>query len=369
MRSYIHGGSHNLRRIAGLALVVPAIALSGAFGAPAAFAAESSTADAKLQVEAPEKLVPGTEQQIVLRPSVNADVALIVDVVVPHTAIVKVAHPGWTAKSKGSNAYRFEIGAAGAKAAAEIVLTVETEDGTVRTSSVRGQVSLPTGADANPDNDLAEKRVPVDAAAAIGGTIWHDKDGNGLREKGEPLVAGVSVGLFRMKGDDDAELVKALDELAVGKYSFAHQPAGTYRIVVITPDNSWTFTKANAGDDTKDSDVVGVPLGNDKALAPKARKKLLAKLADPADPAEPTEIGVSDEIVLDGAKKVLAVDAGLVKVAASTPPGTPAPGDGGSLPTTGASLPIALGSGGALLAGGIALTVLARRRRSAAEAA
>ena len=69
------------------------------------------------------------------------------------------------------------------------------------------------------------------------------------------------------------------------------------------------------------------------------------------------------------------VDAGLVKGAVPSPStsptvtATPAPGGGGSLPTTGAALTGLLGAGVLLIGGGIGITVLARRRRSAPGAA
>jgi hypothetical protein len=116
------------------------------------------------------------------------------------------------------------------------------------------------------------------------------------------------------------------------------------------PVKVWEFTKKDAGgNDAKDSDV------------------------EPSDKFFHGTIAVSDAVTVerDGTTDV---DGGVFRdeptpTPTATPTATPTPtasGGGGSLPRTGLAIGGFLVAGGLLIGGGAALTILARRRRTAA---
>jgi hypothetical protein len=203
-----------------------------------------------------------------------------------------------------------------------------------------------------------------DADGAVAGRVWNDKDRDGLQDKGEVGVAGIQVMLVPLVGDK-APTKTSLESLvpnagskaavakptpgktdAKGRYTFKAAPGKYVVFVLAGPLDAkgnltvvWKFSKKGAGKDrTLDSDV-------ELFEAPKIPAGALA---------------VSDEVTIEkvkgGDKKI--IDAGVYK---NEKP-APAPGDG-SLPVTGAALGGLVAGGMLLLGGGLALTVMTRRRR------
>ncbi|MDX3192817.1 SdrD B-like domain-containing protein [Streptomyces sp. MN03-5084-2B] len=90
----------------------------------------------------------------------------------------------------------------------------------------------------------------------LGDFVWADKNGNGLQDPGEPGVPDVPVVLKDGNGKQLATTKTGSD----GKYLFDKLPDGSYQVCFdrtkLPADYAdWQFTKANAGDDTKDSDA------------------------------------------------------------------------------------------------------------------
>jgi len=89
----------------------------------------------------------------------------------------------------------------------------------------------------------------------IGDLVWHDRNGNGMQDAGEPGVAGVTVTLY-----DAADLTTALRTTTTdgsGIYKFTSLLPGNYTVKFIRPAGYAYFSPADQGaDDAKDSDAV-----------------------------------------------------------------------------------------------------------------
>ncbi|MEQ0562305.1 SdrD B-like domain-containing protein [Amycolatopsis sp. NEAU-NG30] len=90
----------------------------------------------------------------------------------------------------------------------------------------------------------------------LGDFVWADTNGNGLQDAGEPGVPDVPVVLKDGTGKQLATTKTGQD----GKYLFDKLPDGSYQVCfdrtkLPAQYADWLWTKANAGDDTKDSDA------------------------------------------------------------------------------------------------------------------
>jgi hypothetical protein len=118
--------------------------------------------------------------------------------------------------------------------------------------------------DANADGNipcftLAPYEVNMDLDAglvsqtlSIGNLVWHDENGDGIQDNGEPGLAGVMVILY----DDDNNVVGVTETDGSGEYVFNNIFAGTYYLVFVDPEG-YTLSPPNAGlDDDLDSDIT-----------------------------------------------------------------------------------------------------------------
>lgn len=86
----------------------------------------------------------------------------------------------------------------------------------------------------------------------LGNLVWHDVNGNGVQEVGEPGVAGVVVQLVTA---DHKQLIDEATTNGSGSYTVVGQTPGAFRIRV-SPPAGWEFARRAQGDsDQKDSDV------------------------------------------------------------------------------------------------------------------
>jgi protocatechuate 3,4-dioxygenase beta subunit len=116
-------------------------------------------------------------------------------------------------------------------------------------------VTLSPGAEPTNDGDDANGNLTVDFAlrgtGSIGDFVWHDINGNGIQDAGEPGIQGVTVTLTY----PDASQVTTTTNSA-GAYLFSNLIPGTYTVTFTTP-SGYNTSPANVGaDDNIDSDAV-----------------------------------------------------------------------------------------------------------------
>ena len=90
--------------------------------------------------------------------------------------------------------------------------------------------------------------------AKIGDRVWEDRNGNGLYSADEPVMAGVIINLSGIAGNGQLINLETISDNQ-GKYSFNNINPGNYKLSFVPP-SGFLFTISNAGDDSKDSDVV-----------------------------------------------------------------------------------------------------------------
>ena len=86
----------------------------------------------------------------------------------------------------------------------------------------------------------------------IGNLVWHDLNGNGIQDAGEPGIAGMTVQLWNAAKNN---LIFSAVTNANGNYTVIAPVPGDYRVRVV-PFSGSSFSPKNQGaDDTKDSDI------------------------------------------------------------------------------------------------------------------
>ncbi|MCB1183612.1 hypothetical protein KDM41_09260 [bacterium] len=94
--------------------------------------------------------------------------------------------------------------------------------------------------------------VAVPRVGSIGDRVWHDGNGNGLQDEGEPGLADIVVTLTDCSG----AVVLSDTTDADGMYLFAEVAAGDYQVHVMLPDSTWAFAPMHADSNgTLDSDI------------------------------------------------------------------------------------------------------------------
>jgi hypothetical protein len=87
----------------------------------------------------------------------------------------------------------------------------------------------------------------------IGNFVWHDLNGNGVQDSGEPGVGGVTVQLWNAA---KTNLIDQTTTNSNGNYTVVAPVPGDYRIRVLLPTGA-SFTLKDQGADTTDSDING----------------------------------------------------------------------------------------------------------------
>ncbi len=397
-----------LRLVAGLAVAIPAIALSALLGAVPASAdpevsptptptvpAPTSPAptnpapeqpgkpsepgkpstpgkpgeaelDSEYKITGPTTFEPGALAKLTLTATSGVPTRHLPNLKLPEGLRIESVPPveGWELDVEDPRTLQGISNGDLVKNPRPIEVWVTATNGVKRTGVISGYLFTPHDRDRS--NNVPKLEVVIEGAGAIKGLAWHDQNRDGLQGK-EPGVEGALVLLYSLAGAEP-KLVNAADTDAQGRYSFKHQPLGKYGIAVVAPDTTWDFTRPDAGDDAKDSDVATASKKLNRDVVVKGlRARSGAKKAEKADEEK---IAYSKIIVVDG-KADQIVDAGLTKggpqpsgTASPAPTKSPVPGDGGSLPVTGAGLTAAIGSGLLILLSGVALVLFGRRRRA-----
>ncbi|HIU74299.1 MAG TPA: Cna B-type domain-containing protein, partial [Candidatus Pelethocola excrementipullorum] len=84
-----------------------------------------------------------------------------------------------------------------------------------------------------------------DADKEIGGVVWRDDNGNGIRDGGEIRISNAVVRLYDWNND----LVKQVNTNGAGEYKFTDLYARSYRVEIDRPNSGYSLTAYQAGDD------------------------------------------------------------------------------------------------------------------------
>ncbi len=129
-----------------------------------------------------------------------------------------------------------------------------TQDGAVIRSGV---ITLSPNSEPITDGDVdPNSNLTVDFGlyqpASLGDYVWHDQNGDGVQDPGEPGVPGVTVTLYTGSGT----VVSTTTTDANGEYRFDNLTPGDYYVVFTNlPPELPFITAPNMGDDASDSDA------------------------------------------------------------------------------------------------------------------
>ncbi len=141
---------------------------------------------------------------------------------------------------------------AATEATVDVLVTLGSDTSAEDTETIIVQVTSGTLYGADPNAIDVSYLVDDDTnTGRIGGVVWTDEDGNGIRETGEDLAVGFSVTLRDERGNRVFETVTD----SSGAYEFRGLAEGTYFVRFYSPLLYW-FAPANEGsDESTDSDV------------------------------------------------------------------------------------------------------------------
>ena len=142
----------------------------------------------------------------------------------------------------------------------EWVVSVTLPSGTTHTWDAEGAVDdgMSTTTIDEDDVDDLDQDFGLTGTGAIGDTVFHDVNNDGVQDAGEIGIPGVPVALdVDLDGDGVVDFTLNTETGPNGEYLFDCVPAGSYT-VTITPVYSMTETTDHDGDDTPDvsSDVT-----------------------------------------------------------------------------------------------------------------
>lgn len=101
------------------------------------------------------------------------------------------------------------------------------------------------------DLDIGIVPPAVQTPVRIGNRVWNDLNHNGIQDRGEPGISGVTVNLY---GSGPSPVATTMTG-ANGRYAFTNRAPGTYSVEAIAPAG-WNFTGSNVGGvDSIDSDA------------------------------------------------------------------------------------------------------------------
>ncbi len=96
--------------------------------------------------------------------------------------------------------------------------------------------------------------VVTTVKSLVGDKIWHDQNGNGVLDAGEPGILGVSVTLQGAKTCDAAAVTQTTSSDLNGDFQFTNVEPGTYKVQFGTPAGFVPSTAGKGTDETLDSD-------------------------------------------------------------------------------------------------------------------
>ncbi len=146
-----------------------------------------------------------------------------------------------------------------------LTLVADVTAGGVHVNTAEVVASDQVDTDSTPNNldptedDQAETTLTVPFPAAVGDTVFEDRDGDGLQDAGEPGIAGVTVRLTlpdttTRSTVTDASGAYRFDLLAAGTYTVDVDTTGPVAGLVLTTGNDPTTVTLAEGDDVRSVD-------------------------------------------------------------------------------------------------------------------
>lgn len=204
-----------------------------------------------------------------------------------------------------------------------VLLGANTAGSKVRTYAITLTAGIePTtdGDDANTNSTLDIGLCPAPTnILTLGNLIWRDNNANGIRDAGEPGLAGVTVWLYNDNNNDnvaDSIAIRSTVTDSAGMYKFTNLNPGNYIIGVTIPQGlvrGYASAGANDPDNNIDNDNNGTLLLGPNEAGSKIRTYAITLTAG----SEPTADG-------DDANGNLTLDIGLCP-APPPPPSGPCP--------------------------------------------
>ncbi|MFC0029485.1 SdrD B-like domain-containing protein [Micromonospora chaiyaphumensis] len=256
-----HSLSRSLRRLVPTTLA--ALALGAAVLPADAVAAGKTQPDLLVDLVMTEPLNPAEGEtfyaRIDLRNYGNGDsgpVKLTVSVPAGLRTTTADTGTGWTCTVASTTSYSCAYPALLAGQRSQLSVPFEVAGATPGTSVPITATIAPDKRESNTGNNTGSVTVAIAGTCVIRGVVWHDLDGDGQREEGEPGIGpdGVlEVSLWRPQGE------------TIGGGSATVNPDGTWSItartellyqVRVEAINQYDRTAGNVGDDATDSDLV-----------------------------------------------------------------------------------------------------------------
>lgn len=104
--------------------------------------------------------------------------------------------------------------------------------------------------------------VVTTVKSLVGDKIWHDQNGNGVQDPGEPGISGVSVTLQGTKLCDAAPVTQTVTSGVNGDFAFTAVEPGTYKVLFGIPANYIPTAPSKGNDEAMDSDYGDLGLSD-----------------------------------------------------------------------------------------------------------
>lgn len=247
--------------IAAFALVTPLLAGT----ATAAAAAPQTTVDASVTIQSPASIDAGDIQMFRFtarsdKPATNYRMTFNLPNGLYFWEPEDYQSP-WKTESVSASTITLRYSGAATTTPPQYGQMLGAGPGAGRSLAVRATLTV-AETDVNPGNNVATNQVVIAAghSATLAGRVWNDANRNGRQDTGEQGLANIKVDLWT--GPDKRSLPAFTTRTgADGSYRILGVPAwsplgGQYVIETTSPGSAWSYTRADVGEGTGDSDVV-----------------------------------------------------------------------------------------------------------------
>ena len=247
--------------IGAFALVMPLLAGT----ATAAAAAPQASVDASVTIQSPASIDAGDIQVIRFtarsdKPATNYRLTINIPNGLYFWEPEDYQSP-WKTESASASTITLRYDGAATATPPQYGAAFGAGPGAGRSLAVRAQVAV-AETDVNPGNNVATNQVFLAAgnSATLAGRVWNDANRNGRQDTGEQGVADVKVDLWTGPGKR-SQAAFTTRTGADGSYRILGVPAWSplgdqYVIETTSPGAAWSYTRADVGEGTGDSDVV-----------------------------------------------------------------------------------------------------------------